>query len=183
MAKIWPVYEGKNPTFWEPWARLPVSEVVAIFELRPDDFVSDLEATPRFGNVERDLTYAGFKHIVVEIERNEGRRAKWKPGFYRSRITPKEGFSRLIRQALVSELGEDNVLRVEFEPTTDSRGRDALRIIVVLAPDATGRLKGGTTLDALVRLQERLHEMREDRVPLIEYATEEELAQDGAPQP
>lgn len=181
MAKIWPVYEGREPTMGGPWADLPVSEAVAIFELRPDDLVSDITATPRFGDVGRDLISAGFKHIVVEVDGREARRAKWKPGFYRSRIAPKEAFGRLIQQALSSELGSDNVVRVEFEPATDSRGQDALRITVVIAPDATRRLKGESVIDARVHLQERLHEMRDDRVPLIEYATEAELAQDGGP--
>lgn len=183
MAKIWPVYEGREPTVGEPWARLPMSEAIALFELRPEHFVSDTVVTPRFVDVDRDLTYAGYKHIVVEVKPKEGRQAKWKPGFYRSPITPKEAFGRLVRQALVAELGEDNVVRVEFKSTTDSRDREALKITVVIAPNATGKLKGAATLNALVSLQERLHEMRENRTPLIEYATEAELALDVGPQP
>src|SRR4051794_16489657 len=101
MAKIWPVYEGNGPTSGWPWADLPLSETVALFELRPDDFLSDSEATPRFGPVDRDLTFSGFKHIVVELERNETRQTKWKPGFYKSRIKPKEAFRRLLQHALV----------------------------------------------------------------------------------
>jgi hypothetical protein len=110
MANIWPVYEGKTPTLGWPWASLPLSEAIALFELRPDDFVSDLETTPRFGAVDRDLTFAGFKRVVVEVETSEGRHANWKPGFYRTRIKPKEAFTILIRQALATELGQDNVL-------------------------------------------------------------------------
>jgi hypothetical protein len=182
MAKIWPVYEGKEPTLGAPWAEIPVSEAIALFGLRPTDFISDLAVTLRFGNVDRDLKLFGFKHVVVEIERSEGRQANWKSGFYKSRITPREAFGRLIRQALVTELGAGNVVRVEHEPTTDSQGRDALRITVVITPDATERLANGAALDALVRLQERLREMREDRTPIIEYATEAELAQDAGAQ-
>ena len=183
MAKIWPVYEGKEPTIGGPWARLPMSEAIALFELRPDEFVSDPEKTPRFGYEDRDLTYAGYKHIVVEIERNEGRKGKWKPGFYRSRITPNEAFRRLIRQALVAELGDNNVVGVDFKPTTDSQGREALKITVVIVPDAIRKFRDEAVLNALFRLQERLHEMREVRVPIIEYATEDELKQDGGRQP
>jgi hypothetical protein len=179
MAKIWPVYEGERPTIGWPWARLALSEAIVLFELRPDDFVSDLDATPRFGPVERDLTYAGFKHIVVELERAEAQLANWKPGFYRSRIKPKEAFGRLIRQALVAKLGNDNVVRLDWKPTTDSQGREALKITVVIPPGATQKLKHGAVLDALVRLQERLHEMGEDRTPIVEYATEAELAQEA----
>jgi hypothetical protein len=181
MAKIWPVYEGKEPTIGGPWASLLASEAIAIFDLQRDHLVTEPGTTPRFGDIQRDLMYAGFKHIVVEIESGEGRKEKWKPGFYRSPITPKEAFNRLIRHALTAELGENNVVRVEFEPTTDSTGRDALKVTVVIAPGATERLKNGATLDALVSLQERLREMREDRVPIIEYATEAELAQDAGP--
>ena len=68
MAKVWPVYEGTRPTAEWPWARLPLSEATALFELKPHHFVSDLSETPRVGAVDRDLTYAGNKHIVVEIE-------------------------------------------------------------------------------------------------------------------
>ena len=120
MAKIWAVYEGNEPTIGGPWAHLPVSEAVALFELRPDDYVSGLKPTPRFGDVNRDLIYAEFKHIVVEIKRNEGRQANWKPGFYKSRIKPKDAVVRLIRQALVAELGDDNVVRAY----SDHRIRD-----------------------------------------------------------
>jgi hypothetical protein len=179
MAKIWPVYEGERPTTW-PWARLPLAEAITLFELRQDDYVSDLETTPRFGFADRDLTFAGFKHIVVEIERNEGRQAKWKPGFYKSRVKPKDAFGRLIRHALTSKLGEDNVVRLDWEPTTDSQGREALKITVVIPPGAAQKLKDAV-LDALVSLRERLREMGEERTPIVEYATEAELAQDAGP--
>ena len=181
MAKIWPVYEGREPTRGEPWADLPVSEAVSLFELQPEDIVYDLATTPRFGNVDRDLWYLGYKHIVVEIGRNEGRRATWKPGFYRSRVKPKDAFGRLIQQALLAELGAENLVRVEYEPATDSQGQDALKITVVIAPGATKKIAKEASLNALVRLQERLSKMREYRTPIIEYATEAELAQDGGP--
>jgi len=158
-----------------------LSEAVALFELRPDDFVSDLDTTPRFGPAGRDLTYAGFKHIVVEIERNEGRKAKWKPGFYKSRIKPKDAFGKLMQQALAAELGRDNVVRVDYEPTTDSQGRAALKITVVIAPGTIQKLKDGAVLDALVKLHERLREMGDDRTPIVQWATEVELAQDAGP--
>jgi hypothetical protein len=181
MAKVWPVSEGREHTPPSPWAEIPLSEAIALFELRPQDFVSSLAAPPHFGNGDRDLWYAGFKHVVVEIEDDEGQKAKWKPGFYKSRIRPREARRRLIQQPLVAELGKDNVIRVEYEPTTDSQGRGALKITVVITPDATDRLANGVVLDALVRLRERLREMRDDRTPILEYATEAELAQDGGP--
>lgn len=180
MAKIWPVYEGSEPTIGGPWADLPVSAAVSIFELRPDDFVSELTATPRFGDVDRGLIYRGYKHIVVEIDQAEGRRAKWKPGYYRSPVKPEDAFWRLVRQALAVELGDENVVRVEHESATDSRGDDALKITVVIAPGATEKLAKGASLSALVQLQLRLNAMRENRTPIIDYATEAELAEDAS---
>ena len=181
MAKIWPVYEGIEPTRGGPWANLPVSEAVTLFELQPKDFASDLATTPRFGDVDRDLWYLGYKHIVVEVEPSEARPAKWKPGFYLSSVKPEDAFGRLIQQSLVAELGAKNVVRVEYEPTTDSQGQGALKITVVITPGATKKLLKGATLDALVRLQGRLSEMKEERTPIIQYATEAELAQDDGP--
>lgn len=180
MAKIWPVYEGRTPTMGEPWADIPLAEAVDLFELRPKDFLSDMETIPRFGPQDRDLTFAGYKHIVVELDRDEASRSKWTPGFYKSRIKPQEAFNRLIRQALETELGGENVVRLRLEPAADSQGRRALRITVVIPPEATKKLRKGAALDALVTLRQRLADMRDDRTPMVEYATEAEL-QDGGP--
>jgi hypothetical protein len=179
MAKIWPVYEGNRPTSGWPWADLPLSTAIDLFELQPRHLVSDLNLTPRFGATNRDLTFAGFKHIVVEVEPAEGRRAKWKPGFYLSPIRPKDGFGKLIQEALVAKLGNSNVERLQWEPATDSQGREALKITVVIPPDAVSKLEKDAVLDALVSLQERLNEMRDHRTPIVQYATEAELRQDG----
>lgn len=180
MAEIWPVYEGREPTIGDPWARLPLAEAIALCELRPRDFLSDLTARPRprFGDVDRDLWYAGFKHIVVVVEVDEGEKAGWKPGFYKSRLAPKETFRRLIQQTLVSALGEENVVRVELAPDIDSQGRGAIHITAIITPDAIQRLPSGATVDALVRVRGRLHEMRVDSTPIVSYATEAELAED-----
>jgi hypothetical protein len=155
-------------------------EAVDLFELRQSDYLSDLATTPRFGGQDSDFgTFAGFRHIVVEIDRNEGRQAEWKPGFYRSRVTPGDARSRLIEQALTIELGAENVVRLEIEPTSNSQGRDALKITVVIPPGAIQKLQDGAVLRALVKVQERLIEMGVDRTPIVEYTTEEELAEDG----
>jgi hypothetical protein len=181
MAKIWPVYEGREPTVGGPWAELPVSQAISVFELDAGDFVSDLSKTPRFGRADQDLRHIGYKHIVVEIGRNEARQTKLKPGYYHSPVKPKEAFDRLIEEALVTELGTENVVRVESETGIDSQDQGALKVTVVIAPGATEKIAKGASLDALVRLQERLKEMRETRTPIIEYATEAELRQDAGP--
>jgi hypothetical protein len=71
-----------------------------------------------------------------------------------------------------------NYVRVEFAPSIDSQGRGAIHITVVISPDAIQNLPSGATLDALVRIRERLHEMHVDSTPIVSYATEAELAED-----
>jgi hypothetical protein len=178
MAKIWPVYEGKEPTLGGPWIDIPVTDAIALCNLRTQDFVSDLSKTPRFDDTGRDLWYAGFRHVVVEIGPEEARTAEWKPGFYKSRLAPKEVFRRLIEQPLVAALGSDNVLRVEVAPTLDAEGRGAMLTTIVIAPDAIQRLDSEAEVDAEVRLRERLREMHVAGTSIMNFATEAELAED-----
>lgn len=180
MAKIWPVYEGKEPTRGGPWADMPLREAVALLELGQHDFVSGSERTPRFGDVNRDLSFMGFKHIVVEVGPDEARREGWRPGFYVSPLKPDEAFRRLLGQTFKTALGDDNVVRVESEPVFDSQGENALGITVIVTPEAVEKLRNGATLDALVLLQKRLRELREYRTPIVQYATEAELTEDAS---
>ncbi|MCT8999991.1 hypothetical protein [Chelativorans intermedius] len=179
MALVWPVYNGREPTRGGPWANISAPDAISLFELSEADFLSDLDKTPRFGDQRREFFHEGFRHIVIEIEPDEARRSGLKPGFYISRVDPEEAFRRLIEHAFVGALGSENVVRVEYSSTTDSSGNDAIRITVVIAPGAVKRLREGAALDALVRLRERLRDMREERNPIIEYATEAELAQNA----
>src|SRR5262245_36545843 len=107
MANVWRVYEGREPTMGGPWVRLPLDVAIAAFDLRPGDFLSGIEHTPRFGDEKRDLRHAGFRHIVVEVEDREAQQAHWSPGFYKARVSPGEAPERLVWQALAAHLGED----------------------------------------------------------------------------
>jgi hypothetical protein len=176
MAKIWPIYEGREPTRGEPWADLPVRDAAVLFKLKPSDFVSDLETTPLFGDKDRDKSFSGYQHVVVEIGDREGRNAGWRPGFYRSRLKPKEAFAELVRLVLEPELGRTNVVRVRPEPSADSVGEAAWRINVVIDPRAIKKLSKGASLDALIELRKRLSGVGDERTPLFHYATEADLA-------
>ena len=65
--------------------------------------------------------------------------------------------------------------RVMTEPTLDSEGKDAVRITLVLTPDAVQSLTGDEALDILVSIQQSLSREGEERFPIGEYATEGEL--------
>jgi len=94
MVKVWPVYEGYPNTIGEPWAVLLLDDAARILDLAPGGFLMDLSSTPRFGDSGRNLTLAGYRHVVVEVSEDEAVPG-WKPGFYRSPLSPAEAFFRL----------------------------------------------------------------------------------------
>jgi hypothetical protein len=71
---------------------------------------------------------------------------------------------------------------VMVEPAVDSDGNDAVRITIIIAPSAVRRLRGEAILDTLVELRNRLDAEGEARFPIVEYATQEELAASGDPE-
>lgn len=81
---------------------------------------------------------------------------------------------------LVSEIAKKHlsVLGVEAvhtEPAVDSQGKDALRItITITSPDNIPSI-GDKLLDTLFEIQTQLAEKGEERFPIIEYATKDEL--------
>jgi hypothetical protein len=177
MADIWPVYEGREPTRGLPWASLPLDEVIPLLELEPRHFISDPSRTPRFGPQDRDLWLFGYRHVVVEVFPDESRPPDWKAGFYRSPVAPKEALNRIFRHALGSILGEANVLRVEHQSSIDSKGRPTARVTVVIAPNAQRQITGDISLRAVGRLQSLFANMGIEGTPILQYATEDELAQ------
>ncbi len=71
----------------------------------------------------------------------------------------------------------DKLERVIPTPTIDSQGLDAIRLTLVLKPAAAEGLTGREALDLLVGIQQGLYDKGEERLPIIEYATEQELAE------
>lgn len=66
--------------------------------------------------------------------------------------------------------------RVISEPTIDSKGDEALRVIVVLSDDEARQIDGDTALDLMVKIDDDLRAKGEERFPIVEFATEQELA-------
>lgn len=87
--------------------------------------------------------------------------------------------SQIVSEVVQANTTPTSVRSVRTEPTTNSEGEDALRITVVITPDAVKQLEAVSGLDALVQVQDRLWESGEQRFPIIEYATEEELEDIG----
>lgn len=72
-------------------------------------------------------------------------------------------------------VAKSDLERILTEPATDSEGNAALRITLVLRQAAAQALSGDEALDLLVGIQERLRAAGEERFPIVEYATEQEL--------
>ena len=76
----------------------------------------------------------------------------------------------------------ENVVRAMVEPMVDLDGDDAWRVLIVLQPDAVDRISGDAVLDNLVQIHERLRQKGDERLPFVEFATEEELAESDDPE-
>lgn len=87
--------------------------------------------------------------------------------------------SRIVSEVVRANTTPTSVRRVTTEPAVDSEGKDALRITIVVTPEAVAQLEAGPVVDTLVQVQDRLREAGEDRFPIIDYATEAELEEVG----
>jgi hypothetical protein len=83
---------------------------------------------------------------------------------------------RTVSEAARETLGKEFV-RAKSEPTIDSLGDEALSVLIVIEPGAADRITGDAALDTLSGIQQKLQEQGEERFAIVEYATEEELAE------
>lgn len=79
--------------------------------------------------------------------------------------------------------GDENVLRAEVQPWVDSDGDDTWRVLIVVDPKVVDTISGDAVLNNIIELHNWLAEGGEDRMPFLQYATEEELAQSDDPEP
>jgi len=93
-----------------------------------------------------------------------------------------ERINEIAKNVAIANLKARNVDRVFSEPTIDSRGEDALRITIVIKPGVVTKIKGDALLDTLVQLHNELQKAGENRLPIVEYATQEELEQSDDPE-
>ena len=92
-----------------------------------------------------------------------------------------EEVTKISSEIANANLPPRGVVRVESEPTVDSEGQDALRLIIVVAPEAADRISGDAVVDTLVQIHDRLRDAGDERFPIIEYTTEAELEEIGDP--
>jgi len=85
--------------------------------------------------------------------------------------------ARIAETVAREKFGTENVVRTTAEPTVDWTGAEVWRVLIVLTPDAVSRIPDDAALDNLVALQRSVQAAGEDRFAVVEYATEEELAE------
>jgi len=85
----------------------------------------------------------------------------------------------IAREVASANLSPQFVRWVTSSPGIDSQGEEVLRILVVLEPNAVAEIQGDAVVDTLLQLHDRRREAGEERSPLVEYATEDELKDDG----
>ena len=86
----------------------------------------------------------------------------------------------IAQKVAVANLSSTAVNSVLSEPTVDSQGREALQITIVLEPGVAEKFKGDAVLKTLVEIQSQLQTAGEDRFPIVQYATEDELNESDA---
>lgn len=79
-------------------------------------------------------------------------------------------------------LSGTGVTMVLSEPDVDSDGRNALRVTVVLEPGTADQITGKSLVDVLIRLDDDVQKAGEERFPLIDYTTKEEVEASGRSQ-
>ena len=82
---------------------------------------------------------------------------------------------RIVRDAVEAHAPPQSVRDVLSEPDIDLDGADALRITIVITPEAVESLRSGTVLDALVAIQNGLRGAGEELFPFVSWSTEDEL--------
>lgn len=72
--------------------------------------------------------------------------------------------------------------KVLSEPAVGSDGEDALRLTIVIANDTVDQITGDMVLDTLVKIQQGLESAGDERLAIVDYASEAEL-NDASGQP
>jgi hypothetical protein len=85
----------------------------------------------------------------------------------------------IAQEVASAKLASANISSVSSSTAIDSEGHDALRIMIVINPGSESKIKGDAALDTLVGIQDRLRNEGEERLAIVEYATDEELSAGG----
>jgi hypothetical protein len=83
--------------------------------------------------------------------------------------------SEVVHRASAPFLSKVGLRRVSSEPAIGSEGQDILRVLIVLEGDGPVDIDGNDVVDLMVAARRQLYEAGEERQPIFEFATENEL--------
>ena len=86
---------------------------------------------------------------------------------------------QIAQEVATANLSSSNFTSIASSTAIDSEGHEALRITIIIKPNAESKIKGDAALNTLVQIQDRLRKEGEERFPFVEYATQKELNQRG----
>ncbi len=97
MANVWLAKDGDSPTQGEkPSYTLSLDDCINKLGLAQEQFLSDLSTVPKFGEPGDPMAdIRGYQHVMVVVEEDEAKDHGWRPGFYRSPVSPQEAVDRL----------------------------------------------------------------------------------------
>ena len=90
-----------------------------------------------------------------------------------------ESINALVQTTVSAALKKLKVQWVASEPIIGSDGSEALYVTIVHKGGKSGLISGDDALDAMVSIQRALKQSGEERIPVIEFATEAEMATNG----
>jgi hypothetical protein len=82
---------------------------------------------------------------------------------------------KLAKKIVEKRLPSIHLDDVRTLPFTDSDGEAAVRITLVLTPETADAISGEDSLKLLVAIREALSREGEDRFPIVEYATADDV--------
>ena len=97
-------------------------------------------------------------------------------------MLPQTKIDEIVGEVATAYLTRENFDRVMSEPAIDSEGEEALRITIVVTAEAVHTLAGDAILETLLNIQQKLRAAGEDRFPIVEWATPDELEPNGDPE-
>lgn len=98
--------------------------------------------------------------------------------YVRAMLSP-DKIDQIVLDIAGKRLPRESVDRVASFDAIDSEGHDAVRIVITLRPELAADIDGDAVLDTLVGIQSRLAAAGEDRFPLVEYESADDVEMNG----
>ena len=74
-----------------------------------------------------------------------------------------------------ANLGGEKVVSVTSEPAIDSEGEGAIKILIELKPGSVDSISGDDVTKTFAQIWDRMQRAGDDRFPMVQYATTDEL--------